>query len=80
MDLVGPESEVDTLGEDDGSPPVELLPGGGFGDVLSEDDGGVGSDEVDVGGVTVCVGGDVVPPPAAQRVLDSCPGIAVVDG
>ncbi|MET9265068.1 non-ribosomal peptide synthase/polyketide synthase [Amycolatopsis sp. NPDC004079] len=28
----------------------------------------------------VWTGGDVVPPPAAQRVLDSCPGIAVVDG
>ncbi|WP_370937945.1 non-ribosomal peptide synthase/polyketide synthase [Amycolatopsis sp. cg13] len=28
----------------------------------------------------VWTGGDVVPPPAVQRVLDSCPGIAVVDG
>ncbi|WP_116201694.1 non-ribosomal peptide synthetase [Amycolatopsis circi] len=28
----------------------------------------------------VWTGGDVVPPPAVRRVLDSCPGIAVVDG
>ncbi|GAA1032513.1 hypothetical protein ABT279_44795 [Amycolatopsis sp. NPDC000673] len=71
VELVGLESEVDALGDedDDGWPPVELLPGGGFGVEVS--DGGVvtGSDVVDVGGgLTVCEGDVVVPPPGCVGV------------
>ncbi|GAB3385103.1 hypothetical protein GCM10027360_70260 [Amycolatopsis echigonensis] len=61
MELVGLVSEVDALDVDDGWPPVELLPVGGFGAELSDDGGFVGV-EVSGGVVTGVEGGVVVPP------------------
>ncbi|EFL05841.1 MULTISPECIES: hypothetical protein [Actinomycetes] len=77
MGLVGLLSEVDALGDedDDGWPPVELLPGGGFGAELSEA-GGValelpGEVVVVSGGVGVTVFGGGV---SLRGVLGELPG------
>ncbi|WP_337822638.1 hypothetical protein [Amycolatopsis sp. A1MSW2902] len=72
MELDGLVSEVDALGVDEVLPPVELLPGGGFGDELSDGVGVVllsGGVVVSGGGVTVFVVGV-----SLRGVLEELPG------